>query len=249
VAYTNLPVAGAMRGYGAPQGYFALECHMDEIAQALGMDPLELRRKNLIRLGDLDPIATQLGEGKTGYERIVRSCGLEECIERAGRAVGSKSALAVSAALAASSAPPVHKPFERKRRGVGFAVCMHGTGIAGDDVAGATVKVNEDGSFNLLIGATDLGTGSDTILAQMAAEVLGVTLDDMIVYSSDTDYTPFDVGAYASSTTYVSGTAVVKAAEKVRERLREVAADLMGVEPGAVAFKDSFFPGPILRNL
>ena len=234
VAYTNLPVAGAMRGYGAPQGYFALECHMDEIAQALGMDPLELRRKNLIRLGDPDPIATQLGEGKAGYERVVRSCGIEECIERAGRAIGGKPG-----PVRAPGAKG--RPFERKQRGVGFAICMHGTGIAGDDVAGATIKVNEDGSFNLLIGATDLGTGSDTILAQMAAEVLGVTLDDMIVYSSDTDYTPFDVGAYASSTTYVSGTAVVKAAEKVRERLREVAADLMGAEAGTVAFEGSFF--------
>jgi putative selenate reductase molybdopterin-binding subunit len=123
---------------------------------------------------------------------------------------------------------------------------MHGTGIAGDDLAGATIKVNEDGSFNLLIGATDLGQGSDTILAQMAAEVLGVALDDIIVYSSDTDFTPFDVGAYASSTTYVSGTAVVRAAEKVRERLREVAAELMGLEGGvggapAVTFENGFF--------
>jgi len=118
---------------------------------------------------------------------------------------------------------------------------MHGSGIAGDDVAGATVKVNEDGSFNLLIGATDLGTGSDTILAQMAAEVLGVALEDVIVYSSDTDYTPFDVGAYASSTTYVSGTAVVMAAEKVRERLRAVAAGLLREQPGRLKFEDGCF--------
>jgi len=234
VAYTNLPIAGAMRGYGAPQGYFALECHMDEIAHALRMDPLELRRKNLIRLGDTDPIATQLGEGKAGFARVVRSCGIEECIKLASRAIGG------GATSGGATAKP-SQPFERKRRGVGFAICMHGSGIAGDDVAGATVKVNEDGSFNLLIGATDLGTGSDTILAQMAAEVLGVTLDDIIVHSSDTDYTPFDVGAYASSTTYVSGTAVVRAAEQVREKLRQVAAELMDVEVGRVAFKESFF--------
>jgi putative selenate reductase molybdopterin-binding subunit len=235
VAYTNLPVAGAMRGYGAPQGYFAMESHMDEVARALGLDPMELRRKNFVCVGDVDPIATKLGEGKAGFERVVRSCGLEECIERAAKAVGSGPAGKSGKSRRAAT------PWAAKRRGRGFAVCMHGSGIAGDDVAGATIKVNEDGSFNLLIGATDLGTGSDTILAQMAAEVLGVSLEDMIVYSSDTDFTPFDVGAYASSTTYVSGTAVVKAAEKVRERLRAVAAGLLGAAADGVAFQGGFF--------
>ena len=232
VAYTNLPVAGAMRGYGGPQGYFALECHMDEVAHAMGMDPLELRRKNLIRLGDVDPIATKLGEGKAGFERVVRSCGLEECIELAKAAVGDKSGSKRT------------NPFERTKRGIGFAVCMHGSGIAGDDVGGATIKVNEDGSFNLLVGATDLGTGSDTILAQMAAEVLGVGFEDILVYSSDTDYTPFDVGAYASSTTYVSGTAVVKAAEQVREKLKIVAAGLLGETPDGLTFDAGCFSAP-----
>jgi putative selenate reductase molybdopterin-binding subunit len=227
VAYTNLPVAGAMRGYGAPQGYFALESHMDEIARAMGLDPMALRRRNLIRQGDTDPIATKLGEGKAGFKRVVRSCGLDKCIELAARAMGE--------APAASAG---------KWRGRGFAVCMHGSGIAGDDLAGATIKANEDGSFNLLIGATDLGTGSDTILAQMAAEVLGVGLEDMIVYSSDTDYTPFDVGAYASSTTYVSGTAVVKAAEQVRERLRAVAAGLVGEDARNLTFEAGVFSSP-----
>ena len=232
VAYTNLPVAGAFRGYGAPQGYFALESHMDEVAREIGMDPLEFRRKNLIRQGDRDPIAVKLGEGKEGFEREVRTCGIDECIELAGGAVGK------------GAGSPAPRPFRRVKRGVGFALCMHGTGIPGDDMAGATIKVNEDGSFNLLIGATDLGTGSDTILGQMAAEVLGVSLDDVVVYSSDTDVTPFDVGAYASSTTYVSGTAVVRAAEKVRERLRGVAAEFMGVDAGKVAFEAGEFRGP-----
>jgi len=118
---------------------------------------------------------------------------------------------------------------------------MHGTSIPGEDMGGATIKVNEDCSFNLLVGATDLGTGSDTILAQMAAEVLGVTLDDIVVYSSDTDYTPFDVGAYGSSTTYVSGMAVVMAAEKVKKRLRDVAGELMGEDPGKLEFKNGTF--------
>jgi putative selenate reductase molybdopterin-binding subunit len=229
VAYTNLPVAGAFRGYGAPQGYFALESHMDEIAHELGMDPLELRRKNLIAEGDIDPIATKLGEGKEGFERIIKSCGMEECIKAAGSAFFGRQPAAVP------------EPHRRKKRGVGFALCMHGTGIPGDDMGGATIKVNEDGSFNLLIGATDLGTGSDTVLAQMAAEVLGVSLGDILVYSSDTDYTPFDVGAYASSTTYVSGMAVVRAAEKVKDRLGMVAAELMGQDAGGLEFVGGFF--------
>lgn len=237
VAYTNLPVAGAFRGYGAPQGYFALESHMDEIAHALGLDPLELRRRNLIRKGDRDPIATKLGEGKEGFERIIRSCGIEECIEAASRGFLNRTS------------KQIQKPFERRRRGIGFALAMHGTGIAGDDMGGATLKVNEDGSFNLLIGATDLGTGSDTVLAQMAAEVLGVDLGDIIVYSSDTDYTPFDVGAYASSTTYVSGTAVVRAAEKVRERLRDVASQLLGIDRSKVVFSSGFFVAPDGRRI
>ncbi len=231
VAYTNLPVAGAFRGYGAPQGYFALESMMDEAARELGMDPLELRRKNLVRQGDEDPIATKLGEGKQGFARTVESCGIEDCIRLAGEAVPG-------------SGPPESRPFRRIKRGRGFALCMHGTGIPGDDMAGATIKVNEDGSFNLLIGAADLGTGSDTVLAQMAAEVLGVALDDMVVYSADTDYTPFDVGAYASSTTFVSGTAVVLAARKVRERLRAVAGDLLGTDPEGLEFEDGCFETP-----
>jgi putative selenate reductase molybdopterin-binding subunit len=229
VAYTNLPVSGAMRGYGAPQGYLALESHMDEVAHALGMDPLELRMINMIRQGDEDPIAPRLGEGKEGFKRIIHSCGMDKCIELAMAAVPDTR----------KEARP--EPFRRVKRGRGMAVCMHGTAIPGEDMGGATIKVNEDCSFNLLVGATDLGTGSDTILAQMAAEVLGVSLDDILVYSSDTDYTPFDVGAYGSSTTYVSGMAVVKAAEKVREKLREVAGELMGEDPGKIEFKDGKF--------
>jgi putative selenate reductase molybdopterin-binding subunit len=231
VVYTNLPVAGAFRGYGAPQGYFALETMMDDVAHELGMDPMELRRKNLIRQGDEDPIATKLGEGKEGFARTVDSCGMADCIKLAGKAVPG-------------SGPPDCGPLRRIKRGRGFALCMHGTGIPGDDMAGATIKVNEDGSFNLLVGAADLGTGSDTVLGQMAAEVLGVSLDDMVVYSADTDYTPFDVGAYASSTTFVSGTAVVRAAEKVRERLRAVAGDLLDSDPGSIEFDEGFFKTP-----
>jgi putative selenate reductase molybdopterin-binding subunit len=115
------------------------------------------------------------------------------------------------------------------RRGIGMAVCMHGTAIPSLDMGGASIKINDDGSFNVLVGATDLGTGSDTVLAQMAAEVLGVPLEDIIIYSSDTDMTPFDTGAYASSTTYISGMAVKLAAEGVRDQIRERAAMMLGL--------------------
>jgi putative selenate reductase molybdopterin-binding subunit len=121
------------------------------------------------------------------------------------------------------------------RRGLGMAVCMHGTAIPGLDMGGASIKINDDGSFNVLVGATDLGTGSDTVLGQIAAEVLGVPLEDILIYSSDTDMTPFDVGAYASSTTYISGWAVKKAAEKVREQIKERAGLVLGWMTGAAS--------------
>ena len=121
-----------------------------------------------------------------------------------------------------------HETQNVKRKGIGVAMVMQGTAIPYLDMGGASIKMNDDGSFNLLVGATDLGTGSDTVLAQMAAEVLGVPLDDILCYSSDTDFTPFDKGAYASSTTYISGAAVVKAAEMAAERIKIRAAKMLG---------------------
>jgi putative selenate reductase molybdopterin-binding subunit len=236
IAYTNLPVAGAFRGYGGPQGYFALESHIDEVALALGEDPLQFRRRNMIETGDPDPLAVALGEGKEGLPRTVASCGLPECVERGARAIGWErrrgGAWAPPDPRAAASGRPT------RRRGIGMAISMHGTSIPGDDMGAASIKVNEDGSFNLLCGATDIGTGSDTVLAQIAAEVLGVETNRILVYSSDTDMTPFDVGAYASSTTYISGRAVQRAAEAVRVELLDVASDLLG-EP-AVELRGGF---------
>jgi len=211
--YTNLPVAGAYRGYGATQGYAALGIQIDEMARAIGMDPSEFYRRNHIRAGESSPVFQALGEGKAGVEMVIETCGLDECLERGAREIG----------WARKRGKPGAGPV---KRGVGMVCLMQGSSIPGIDMGAATIKMNEDGSFNLLIGATDLGTGSDTVLAQIAAEVLTVPLKNIIVYSSDTDMTPFDVGAYASSTTYLSGMAVKKAAEQTRDDIISVAAEM-----------------------
>jgi putative selenate reductase molybdopterin-binding subunit len=225
VVYTNLPVPGAYRGYGGPQALFALESHVEEIAHALGMDPVEFRRKNWVQAGDTLAMAPRLGEGEKPtviVEPVIQSCGLDECFVQGMAAIGWERKF-----------DPVWRTVPGKphvRRGLGAAMCMHGTAIPGLDMGGAAIKINDDGSFNVTVGATDLGTGSDTILAQIAAEVLGVPLADVVIYSSDTDMTPFDTGAYASSTTYISGTAVKLAAEQVAEQIRERAALMLGLE-------------------
>ncbi|MDJ0752743.1 MAG: molybdopterin-dependent oxidoreductase [Ardenticatenaceae bacterium] len=224
VAYTNIPVPGAYRGYGAPQALFALESHMEDIADALGMDVVEFKRLNWIKVDDPLDIAPLLGEGEAEITAvpIVRTSGLAECVAQGMQAIDWRRR---------SDPDWINPPNQPHiRRGIGFAVCMHGTAIPGLDMGGASIKINDDGSFNLLVGATDLGTGSDTVLAMMAAEVLGVPLEDIIIYSSDTDMTPFDTGAYASSTTYISGTAVKKAAEQVREQIKERAGLMLGLD-------------------
>lgn len=219
IVYTNKPVPGAFRGYGAPQAHWALESMMDEIAADMGIDPVELRLKNVVQSGDPLLLAKALGEGREGFEQAVGSCGLADCIAQGGAAIGWDRR-AVSSWRVDPARPHL-------RRGLGMAACMQGTAIAGLDMGAASIKMNDDGSFNLLVGATDLGTGSDTALAQIAAETLGVALSDIIIYSSDTDFTPFDTGAYASSTTYISGSAVKKAAEEVRRQIFERAALMM----------------------
>ncbi len=236
VVYTNIPVPGAYRGYGAPQALFALESHMEDIADDLGLDPIGFRRQNWVKVGDEMNIAPHLGEGGTSDKEFdeyptVESSGIEECVAQGMRAISWHR----------RNDPEWRAPADRPhiRRGLGFAFCMHGTAIPFLDMGGASIKLNDDGSFNLLVGATDLGTGADTVLAQIGAEVLGVRLNDIIIYSSDTDMTPFDTGAYASSTTYISGTAVKKASEAVAARLRERAAMLLEVDtPGSIELRD-----------
>ncbi|MCX7848316.1 MAG: molybdopterin-dependent oxidoreductase [bacterium] len=237
VVYTNMPVGGAYRGYGATQGAFAMESAVDELAERLGMNPKELRVKLHIRSGETSPIFAKLGEGKPGVAQTISSCKLGECIEVGAAAIDWEKKWEGYRTERAKGG--------RYKRGVGMAILMQGSSIPHIDMGAATIKMNEDGSFNLLAGATDLGTGSDTILAQIAAEVLGVGASDIIVYTSDTDMTPFDVGAYASSTTYLSGRAVQRAAEEVRRQVIEVGARLSGskadgavLEDGQVVFVD-----------
>jgi len=222
VVYTNTPPAGAFRGYGAMQCQFGIEVLMEEIAVKLGLNVIEFKRNNWLKVGETMHLSKSMGEGREGVEQSLQTSALAQCVE-----VG----------LHATDFEIKRQKYcgqnGRYRHGIGIAVVMHGSGIADLDMAAATLKMNDDGSFNLLMGATDLGTGSDTILAQMAAEVLGIPLDDVIVYSSDTDFTPFDKGAYASSTTYISGGAVRKAALKVKEQILEHAALMLDISDGA----------------
>jgi putative selenate reductase molybdopterin-binding subunit len=225
IVYTNLPIAGAFRGYGAPQGFFAMEVHMDEAAEAAGMDPLEFRRQNHIRLGETDLMSAAAGEGSGKKPRIMHSVGLPECLDRGSEAIGWQE----------KRGKPGDGPI---KRGVGMCILMQGSGVAGDELAAAALKMNEDASFNLHVGSADIGTGSDTTLCQVAAEVLGVPLDNVIIRSGDTDDISFDYGAYASSTAYITGTCVLKAAEDARQQIVAVAARMLEEDPEGLLVHD-----------
>ncbi len=200
------------------------------------MDALELRRKNWIKEGDENPLAQALGEGKEGYAQIIQSCGLPQCLQ----IVEEKLAWKEKRGKGENG---------RFRRGVGVSLAMHGTAIPGLDMGGASIKLNDDGSFNVLVGATDIGTGSDTVIAQIAAEVLGVRVEDIIMHSSDTDFTPFDTGAYASSTTYISGGATKKAAEQIRAQMLAVAGRMLKADPETLTIKDRVITAPNGRTV
>jgi putative selenate reductase molybdopterin-binding subunit len=225
IVYTNLPIAGAFRGYGAPQGFFAMEVHMDRAAEAVGMDPVEFRRQNHIRLGETDLMSAAAGEGSGKKPRVMHSVGLPECLDRGSEAIGWHE----------KRGRPGDGPI---KRGVGMCILMQGSGVAGDELAAAALKMNEDASFNLHVGSADIGTGSDTTLCQVAAEVLGVSLENVLIRSGDTDDISFDYGAYASSTAYITGTCVLKAAEDARQQIVAVAARMLDEDPEGLLVHD-----------
>ena len=218
--YTNTAPAGAFRGYGAMQEQFGIEVLMEEIAEKLGLDPVQFKLDNVIKVGEPMYLARKLGEGREGYDQSMNTSAHKEAL-----AIGIEATdFYHKRALYSKQSPD-----QIIKRGIGFAIVFHGSGIAGLDMASATMKMNDDGSFNLMVGATDIGTGSDTILAQIAAEVLDIPVEDIIVYSSDTDFTPFDKGAYASSTTFITGGAVKKTALKIKQQILEHAATMAGL--------------------
>jgi putative selenate reductase molybdopterin-binding subunit len=249
IVYTNTPPSGAYRGYGVPQGYWPLDRHMEKITRAMNFDPIGFRLKNAIRPGEYHPFSTAWNEGREPRPEIIHTVGLEQCVQQGKAAIGWDQKFNNeewrSFSLSSDGKEGKKKIDGKLRRGIGVAMVMQGTAIPYLDMGGASIKMNDDASFNLLVGATDLGTGSDTVLAQMAAEVLGVPLDDILCYSSDTDFTPFDKGAYASSTTYISGAAVVRAAEQAAERIKIRAAKMLEVEDYTLikmADKQAFAP-------
>lgn len=214
VVYTNTTPGGAYRGYGATQGCFAVESAINELADELGMDPCELRLKNLVKPGET---LWQLGQ------EHLNSCRLDECLERAMDMVGWKGR-------------PLSEDLGDRVRGIGVALTMQGSGISHLDIANVDIRLEDDGFYVLSIGATDVGTGADTILAQMAAEALGCDVDRIVTKGVDTDTSPFDTGAYASSGTYITGGAVLRAAEDLISKIRAQAARVWGVEAGDVEF-------------
>jgi len=219
--YTNNIVTGAYQGYGVPQANFAVHLALARLSQKLGIDFIDFLKKNIIKTGYKLDILSQLGEGKAGIAQKVSSCGLTDCID-----AGLKK----------------YKKWKNKNsghlvRGKGMAIMMQGSGIPGIDSANATIKMISDGTFMLFIGGADLGTGQDTMAVKIAAEELGVDQDDIAVTSADTDTTPFDKGSYASSGTFFTGSAVYKAADKMKKEIIKAAAEVLGVNVSQVKIK------------
>lgn len=226
--YTNLPCGGAYRGYGATEAYFGYGQIVDMVCESSGNDIVRYYKNWTIKPGETSPIFQALGEGKTGVAMTITSSSLDECLD-----TGAKEFQWYTKRQLYGADSPCNKG-KRIKRGVGMVSLMQGSAIPEIDMASAYMKMNDDGSFNLNIGATDLGTGSDTILAQIAAEVLDVPVEKFIVTSSDTDFTPFDTGAYASSTTYLTGQAVLKCAGIIKDQILKVGAEILGVNENDV---------------
>ena len=240
--YSNIVPPGAFRGYGSPQAFWALESFMNEAALELGVDPIELRLANVIQVGDEMKIAEKLGEGRESFPSRLLSGAAAECVARGREAIGWDSRPRGCAPPGAAAGSPL-------RRGIGMSLVMQGSGIPGIDMAAARLKMNEDGGFNLHVGAVDIGTGSDTVLAQIAAEVLCVPVSSIILSGNDTDTMPFDTGAYASSTTYVSGGAVKKAAERLRSDILNWSAEVLATDAARLSYGEGGVSCPDGRRL
>ena len=215
VVYTNHMSAGAYRGYGATQGLFAVESAVNELADKLGIDPFVIRQRNIVHEGDVMPAY---------YGQLNTSCALDRCLQAVHDNIGWDEKY------------PVRDMGNGKVRAVGMGMAMQGSGITSVDVGSASLKINDDGFYTLSIGAADMGTGCDTILAQIAAEVLDCPLDNVTVLGADTDSSPYDSGSYASSTTYVTGKAVEQCAEQLKQKICQVGAGLLGLDERAVVF-------------
>ena len=215
VVYTNHMSAGAYRGYGATQGLFAVESAVNELADKLGIDPFVIRQRNIVHEGDVMPAY---------YGQVNTSCALDRCLQAVHDNIGWDEKY------------PVRDMGNGKVRAVGMGMAMQGSGITSVDVGSASLKINDDGFYTLSIGAADMGTGCDTILAQIAAEVLECPLDNVTVLGADTDSSPYDSGSYASSTTYVTGKAVEQCAEQLKQKICQVGAGLLGLDERAVIF-------------
>lgn len=215
VVYTNVMSAGAYRGYGATQGIFAVESAVDELAAKMGVSAMEIREKNLVKEGQIMPAY---------YNEPANSCALDRCLARAKEMIGWDEKY------------PVRDMGNGKVRSVGAAMAMQGSGISGVDTGAVAIKVNDDGFYSLMIGASDMGTGCDTILAQMAADCLDCEMDQIIVSGVDTDISPYDCGSYASSTTYVTGMAVIKTCESLKNKIMERGAQYLEVPAEEVEF-------------
>ena len=209
VVYTNVMSAGAYRGYGATQGIFAVESAVNELAEQMHMDPVKLRELNMVKEGQVMPAY---------YGETAQSCALDRCMARAKEMIGWDEKY------------PARDMGNGKVRGVGVAMAMQGSGISNVDTASVAMKVNDDGFYSLMVGASDMGTGCDTILAQMAADCMDCEMEDIIVSGVDTDSSPYDTGSYASSTTYVTGMAVIKTCEKLKEKICLKGAEYLGCE-------------------
>ena len=214
VVYTNTMRAGAYRGYGATQGQFAVESIINELADELNMDPCEIRFKNMTRENE---VLSQY------YNEELNACALDRCLEKAMEMIDYKN-------------KPLRRDMGDFVRGLGVSLSMQGSGISGLDVGSVEIKLQDDGFYTLSIGATDMGTGCDTILAQMVAECMNCDVDQVVTSSLDTDHAPYDTGSYASSTTYVTGMAVVKACEKLRNSILEAAAGFFNVDKEDIEF-------------